>query len=290
MGKIKQNLPFAFCALLGLLVLIFLALPHTTLFASAEGETETFGNVSGYNLTSWTLEYEGYTMEIGEELEGFGVTMSSILVVLVIIAAIAILALGVLALLKEFEVLPQFPSQFGALSTRKIAGYGLVGFAGLNVLLFFFLLIACSANTETQEVWGYSYTSGMKICAAPILSLVCSVGAVATLIVLKKKMPNLGASTEDASYVCTGCGKKAKSSEKFCTNCGGQITRVVKVQRTFACSQCGKPAKEGERFCTNCGGMITEVVKREYVCSVCGKPATEGERFCTNCGGQIITK
>lgn len=253
--KISRNLSYVFSAAIGLLNFIFLALPHLSAFSVLK--------FSGYNL----LESSG----------NFVATMVCIITILILLLGIALLVWGVCGLLKAFDYFPSFPSKVGEYESTKIAQLGLILYTGLYVLLLIFLIIECTS------------VIGVTLGIGIFVALILSGAALVALSILNMIMP-ASSMDEDVSYVCSDCGKKVKSTDRFCSNCGGQIVKKVNVKKTFACTKCGKPATEGQKFCTSCGGQIAEIVKKERVCSKCGKPASANQKFCTSCGGQIITR
>ena len=98
-------------------------------------------------------------------------------------------------------------------------------------------------------------SAGIRLSAGIFISLVITVGAVVALKILEKKLPATD-SGEIITYVCNKCGKKARSSDKFCNACGGEIEKKVVVKEEYACEKCGKRATAKEKFCSACGGEI----------------------------------
>ena len=247
MEKIKSNLAYVGCAILGLLNFILLAIPYISSYYSYDlgewgGKQSSSDGISGYKV-----------MDLWEG--GFSGVMSSLIQLFVLLLGIGLLAWGVLGLLKALDILPQFPDKLGNLESKKLGEFGLFGFAGLNVLLLVFLIIFSATNTESYSEYGMEGSAGIRLSAGIFISLILSVGAVVALKVLEKKFP-ASESAETVIYVCSKCEKKARSSDRFCNACGGEIEKKVVVKEEYACEKCGKRATAKEKFCSECGGEI----------------------------------
>ncbi len=276
-NKIKQNWTYVVCAAMGVLNFIFFAFPYVSAFISYDfgsswgGKQTQSEGLSGYKVMSdfWDLEFSG--------------VMSALLQICVLIAGIVLLAWGVCGILKGLGYFNVFPNEILGLETKKLGFFGLIGMAGLNVLLFIFLIILCASNTYESE-YG---SAGIRLSAGIFIALVFNVAAVVAPTLLDKYLPADGA--ESVSYVCSKCGKRAKAKDKFCSVCGGAIEEKVTRAATYVCSSCGKIATAKDKFCSVCGGMIeARVLSAEtYVCSNCGKNATAKDKFCSYCGGTI---
>ena len=245
--KLKQNMSYVFCGILGLLNFILLAIPYLSSFYSYDlgewgGKKSESEGISGYEI-----------MDLWEG--GFSGVMSSLLQLFVLILGIGLLAWGILGLLKALDILPQFPDKLGGLESKKLGEFGLFGIAGLNVLLLVFLIIFSASNTETYSEYGMESSAGIRLSAGIFISLVLSVGAVVALKVLEKKLP-ASDSGESVIFSCSKCGKKARSSDKFCNACGGAVEKKIVVKEEYACVGCGKSASGKDKFCSSCGGEI----------------------------------
>ncbi len=271
--KLLSNLSYVFCAFFGLFNFIFFAIPFMTSFASYNGETHTGDSLNGYECFG-----------IFDDELGFGGAMTGITQILIFILCIAMLVLAVLAFLKIFDVTDVLPNEIGGIQTKKIAEYGVIGYAGLNALLLIFIIICCVSNTE--EMWGVEY--GIRISAGVFVTLILGIGAVVALYLLPKYI-NINEGPAIVS-VCTQCGQKTKSGVKFCPTCGGAVNEQVYYPTVYVCSRCNKKVKKGVAFCPDCGAPVTETVDmpKLYVCSQCGQSAKKGTAFCSACGGQII--
>ena len=247
MKKIKSNLAYVGCAILGLLNFILLAIPYISSYYSYDlgewgGKHSSSDGISGYKVMDM---WEG----------GFSGVMSSLIQLFVLLLGIGLLAWGVLGLLKALDILPQFPDKLGGFESKKLGEFGLFGFAGLNVLLLVFLIIFSAANSESYSEYGYSSSAGIRLSAGIFISLILSVGAVVALKVLEKKFP-ASESAETVIYVCSKCGKRARAKDKFCNECGGAVEQQVKVNNKYVCTKCGKEATAKDKFCNACGGEI----------------------------------
>ncbi len=246
MNKIKEYWTQVICAGIGFLNFILLAIPYVSYgveyknsYMSAYNASE---GVSGYDVSDlWSF--------------GFGGVMSSITQIVIAVLGLVLLAWGVVGLLKAFGVVSKLPDSLEKLENKKWGWRGLIGLAGLNVLLLVFLIIFTAANSES----GQGYESGFGLSAGIFVAIVFTAGAVVALKLLEKKFP-ASENGETVSYVCVKCGKKAKASEKFCSACGGEVEKKVTYKEEYACVKCGKKATVKDKFCSGCGG---EIVKKE---------------------------
>ncbi len=263
MEKIKSNLTYVICAILGLFNFILLAIPYISSYYSYNlgewgGEQSSSVGISGYSV-----------MDLWDG--GFSGVMSSIIQLFALLLGIALLIWGVLGMLKAFGILEKFPDKVGNTESKKLGEYGLFGLAGLNVLLFVFLIIFTAANSESYEEYGMETSAGFSLSAGIFISLVITVGAVVALKILEKKLP-ASESGEIVSYACAKCGKKARAADKFCSACGGEIEKKVAVKEEYACVKCGKRATAKDKFCNLCGG---EIKVKEKTPAEVSPPVTE---------------
>lgn len=242
----KSNLSYVICAGLGLLNFILLAFPYIA----------AFSKMDGYDFGNYSTGFSGYKV-LDLWGMGFSGAMSALMQLFILLLGIALLGWGVLGLLKAFGIFEKFPDKLGNVSCKKIGEIGLIALAGLNVLLLIFLIILTATNTESGEGW----KSGVRLSAGIFISIIFTVGAVVALKLLEKKFPATD-SGESVTYVCVKCGKKAKSSDKFCNNCGGEIEKRVAVKEEYVCEKCGKTATAKDKFCNNCGGAIVKKVEQ----------------------------
>ena len=245
--KIKSNVSYVGCAILGLLNFILLAIPYISSYYSYDlgewgGKQSDSDGISGYKV-----------MDLWEG--GFSGVMSSLIQILALIVGIALLAWGILGLLKVFGIFDEFPDRLGNMESKKIGEFGIFGLAGLNALLLVFLIILSIAHTESYSEYGMEGSAGIRLSAGIFISLVITVGAAAALKILEKKLPATD-SGEVTTYACNRCGKKARSSDNFCNACGGKIEKKVVVKQEYACDKCGKRVTAKEKFCSDCGGEI----------------------------------
>lgn len=214
-NKILSNLSYVFCAGLGLLNFILLAIPYVASFYKYDyGEWGDKGSnsagISGYKVMSL---WEG----------GFGGVMSSIFQIFILILGIALLAYGVMGLLKAFGLFEKFPDKLGKFETKKLGEYGLFAYAGLNALLLIFLIILCATNTHSESEMGISGSAGIRMSAGIFITLIFAVGSVVAMKFLQKKFPANADNEPQISYLCENCGKKVKKTVKFCPECGGKV-------------------------------------------------------------------
>ncbi len=247
-NKIKNNLTYLFCAGLGLFNFIFLAFPYV----------ESFVDSRDYPAMNWSQGVSGYKVMQFFEM-GFSGVMSAIFQIIILILGIAILGFGVLGLLKAFGIVSVLPDEIGKFKTEKIGDFALYALAGLNLLLFIFLIILCASNTES---YGSTSSAGVRLSAGVFFVLIFVIGAVVALIILKKKFPATEGG-ESVSFVCSQCGKKAKAKDKFCNACGGAIEKKVERKEEYVCSKCGDKATAKDKFCNECGGAIVKVESNE---------------------------
>ncbi len=214
-NKILANLSYVFCAGLGLMQFILLAIPYVASFYSYD-----YGSYGGKGSDSEGIS--GYkVMDLWDG--GFGGVMSSLFQILLLLLGIAMLAYGVLGLLKAFGMFDKLPDKVGKFSTKKVGEFALYAYAGLNVLLFIFLIILCASNTESESSYGYTVSAGIRLSAGIFITLIFAVGSVVAKILLEKKFPVTDENAPKVEYLCSNCGKKVKKGVKFCPECGGAV-------------------------------------------------------------------
>ncbi len=249
-NKLKNNLTYVFCAIIGVINFILLIIPYISSFYSYDlgewgGKQSNSSGISGYKV-----------MDLWEG--GFSGAMSSLVQLLILIVGIALLLWGILGLLKAMGTFDKLPDKIGNIEAKKIGEYGLFAMAGLNVLLLIFLIIFTASNSESFSEYGMESSAGFKLSAGIFISLIITVGAVVGLKFLEKKYPTSNNSKENVNYICSKCGKKANKEDKFCTACGGEIEKKSEKKTEYACSKCGKNVTEQDKFCNECGGTVVE--------------------------------
>ncbi len=234
---IKKNLVYCLCAALGVLQFILFAIPYFAAFVSGYGQSESEG-FSGYKVMDlWDTD--------------FGGVMSSLVQILILVLGIVLLAIGAIGLLKAFDVV-DLTEKLGNINLKELGKKGIFAYAGLQVLLFIFMIIFTASNTESM----FGMTAGFRFSAGLFITMVIVGAAVAALIVVPKKFP-VDENAPSVTYVCGQCGKKSKASNKFCPACGGAIVeKVAEPKPICVCSGCGKVAKAGEKFCSACGSPV----------------------------------
>ena len=254
----------------------------------------------------------GRFFDLGGFFDGrfFGV-LTGIGLICLIIAAVAMLAVGVLCLLKmcaNIDILGDavpltFVTKLTVLiyfiiSVSTSAMYFL--FCAINsfdVSLgvgWWFLLIIGVGEFVTFKIFADDFLTAFA--GGPSIAYKCSsCGAKAKSS--DKFCKQCGGSvvavrTEPApEYRCSSCNSRAKENEKFCAKCGSPIIAIRPTVVDLRCSRCGAPAKNGEKFCAQCGSPVVAVrndAANQFTCSNCGAPAKAGERFCANCGSPVV--
>lgn len=288
MDILKKNYKAFTAAFLGLFHFILLAIPFVSAFAKMGGESES-QSVSGYTCLG---------SHMGELSGGIFLLIAQILF---LIAAIGLLLIGAYMLVSAFlgdKI--NLPQSFGPISPTYLYTWIHLGYAAAGVLMFLATVIVSIANTETQELFGYTMSAGISIGFGSILGFVLSAGSFVGVFLLEKNgiMGNGGASQSGgprrveavsrARLVCSQCGQTAQRGSAFCSKCGGKVVEVVPTKPV--CVACGAPAKRGDAFCSLCGGKVEEVAQTKPVCESCGAPAKKGDAFCALCGGKIVQK
>lgn len=243
--KFKNNLTYLFCAGIGFLNFILLAIPYITYYHS-------YSNGSG----KWTTESTGESGYRVMDLwgQGFGGIMSSVIQILVLVVGISLLAWGIMGLIKELGYFKAFPDSIGKIRSAVLGEIGLFIIAALNILLLIFLIVlSVSSRTYITSL----YKSGIGLSAGVFVSIVITVGSVVALKLLQKNHRTSGDIVLTV-YLCPKCGKKAKSGDKFCSSCGAVIVSQTYVKEENVCSKCGQKAEPGTRFCSVCGGEIVK--------------------------------
>ncbi|MBR2968793.1 MAG: zinc ribbon domain-containing protein [Clostridia bacterium] len=237
-NTLRKNFFWLLCGGIGVFQFILLAIPYISAFYK-------YGSFSGSEGVS------GY--EIMNIWEGFSGSMSSLIQVFVLIVGLALLVIGAVALLKEFGI-SDLTEKFGTLDLKKTGEYALLAYAGLNILLFVFLLIFCISNTESLG----GAKSGFRLSAGIFITLIVAIGAVVGNKLVEKKFP-MDENAPVTIFKCSQCSKKAKASAKFCSACGGAIVETkTESKPVYACSSCGAVAAKDTNFCPACGGQITQ--------------------------------
>ena len=192
---------------------------------------------------------------------------------------------GVIKLLKEIGI--EIP---GAPVFAKVGKIATLVYMIACCASFFFILIFCLLNTETQEWAGYTYSAGLTPGAGAYLLMIFSVMIFVATTVLE----NLFANDDQpkTAYVCTACGKTCKAGSQFCDACGAPVAVQVQYPIVYLCSACGQKAGKNDNFCSACGGAIVQqvVYPTVRICSACGQKAGKNDKFCVSCGGAVVEK
>lgn len=88
---------------------------------------------------------------------------------------------------------------------------------------------------------------------------------------------------EEYEYYCTVCRQDVDENDKFCRNCGAEISKIVNEddeQTIDRCEACGTENPSNYKFCKNCGSKII----RKKICSNCNVSFKVDGNFCPNCG------
>lgn len=222
--KILKSLGYIFCAGLGLLTLILLAIPYLSYVYGyidndsivSSGPNDFSLNLSGYRaMDLWSL--------------GVGGVMTSLLQIFVLIMALLMIAWGVCGILKEFGVFYKFPSKIGKVRSKTISEILLYIYLGLNVLLLIFMIVFTATNYYTYEATYETIYEGFNFSAGIFLTLIFAIGSVVSVILLQKKYP-VDEDGESVLYRCEGCGRIANATHNFCYKCGAKIVKEEKQE------------------------------------------------------------
>lgn len=88
---------------------------------------------------------------------------------------------------------------------------------------------------------------------------------------------------DDFEYSCSNCNNPVGKDDKFCKNCGADLSEVVYEDDNkiiYHCDTCGIEIPSDYKFCKNCGSKVL----REKICSYCNKSFKEDGDYCPNCG------
>lgn len=89
---------------------------------------------------------------------------------------------------------------------------------------------------------------------------------------------------------CTQCGEKNMAGARFCSSCGGKLTRLCR------CSSCGMVINEESKFCPDCGAPSGELLSPEVTspavtnCASCGASLKAEAIYCPACGARVLAK
>ena len=168
--KMKQNIAYLLCEVVGLLTFIFFALPYIAAFAKYSGYSQS-KTLSGYKVMS----------ELWENF-GFGGVMSGIFQILVLVAGVFLLVYGACGLLKSFGVL-KLTDKLNGVVCNKIAEIALFAYVAINILLVVFMIVLCVDNTETMS----GVTVGIRFSAGVFVNLAVSLAVAVFAKILGKK-------------------------------------------------------------------------------------------------------
>lgn len=74
----------------------------------------------------------------------------------------------------------------------------------------------------------------------------------------KKSTQNTLSSNEDRTtkdeYTCSDCNSSVNENDKFCSNCGADISSKKNIN--YTCSNCNQSVNEKDKFCANCGSAL----------------------------------
>lgn len=87
-------------------------------------------------------------------------------------------------------------------------------------------------------------------------------------------------------YYCSLCHKQVDEEDKFCRNCGAELTGIVyedDKHQKYYCEMCGFEIPDDYKFCQNCGAKVI----RERLCIKCNKSFKTDGDYCPNCGNKI---
>ncbi len=268
--KYKTGLPLLVCATVGILTLILWLLPFSTGERYIESKTITETKYDYYYRHEYTSEttehfrpykydgqffYNGYHAMALFDHDVCGI-FTSVLQIVIAMCVVVMILIGVLYILKIFGA----PFDIGDRKSIIFAKILIILYALLNISI----TVGILAGDYWQTVRKVQYCYETDISIGQILLIIVSVLAVIIVFSpLGKSLNNkLQFKTEMGKnvYICSSCGNKAKSTEKFCASCGGMVERKIFTQIYYLCSKCGKKANSDEKFCSECGG---EIVKAE---------------------------
>ncbi len=89
---------------------------------------------------------------------------------------------------------------------------------------------------------------------------------------------------------CKKCGAEVNENDKFCCNCGKEVTAA----ENNICRKCGAELEETDKFCCNCGEKVSSngVVNQSsglINCPDCGNPVSRKAKSCPNCGCPVVS-
>lgn len=95
--------------------------------------------------------------------------------------------------------------------------------------------------------------------------------------------------TARAAATCPACKTPLDPDDRFCVNCGADITKFERkppVVESPKCAYCGKELRAGDLFCIKCGKPIgtSAPAQKAGTCIFCGNRLKTGDSFCRKCG------
>ena len=88
--------------------------------------------------------------------------------------------------------------------------------------------------------------------------------------------------------ICPFCNKRLDADARFCPACGkdtkppAPVMPVAPTPVGTPCPRCGTIVAGSSKFCTECGGSMTRA------CGGCGKPIEGSPKFCPECGKPTV--
>ena len=135
--KIKNNLAYVFCAILGVTNFIWFAIPYMT-------------GISAYDIMSW-----------GFDFGTFGFTMAAIIQIFALIGTIAVLAIGGAGLALVFT------DKTINFDLKKIAKLALLVMAVLSVLMLVFVLVAIEFEFSVVSAGAFIW---LVVCVGAVVA------------------------------------------------------------------------------------------------------------------------
>lgn len=186
-NKIVGMIDWIFCAGMGLVNFILLAIPYMTLRYMGLGYTGgasqltyavTKSGVSGYAVLGWTTG------------GAFGAACA--FQIMALIVGLAMLVFGVLGILGALGYV-RLPEKIGAVRLKQIVRILFVAFIVLNVIELFCLGAVQAKFSDTVTYGNETFKTGYFLSAGVFLTLAVSAGAFVAMIMLSKK--NTGVAT-----------------------------------------------------------------------------------------------
>lgn len=223
----------------GILGLVFMNFAHLERFGEGKYSfiLDHINMSTGYShITWWKDSFDLLFLNV----------IDSILLVFMIILPCVIILLSIFGITGAFAANLKFFKKFHN-GFRRATSILLTVYALFTAISFVCILIFAIGNSGTSHSVTHNYVPGIGAYLLMCFAVPeCFAVIITDQIVMRKDAVKI------AEYTCSRCGNVMSANDKFCSSCGGQLTRVG------FCPSCGKKLEDGDRFCSECGATVNK--------------------------------